>query len=144
MKLYFDPKKCGECQICEIVCALNHTGTCNPCQSRVRIGYKGDHLPKLLVCRQCKKAPCSAACPENAVVRDENLGFIVIDKQRCLRHTQKDNHCQECIAACAFDQLKIDPITEEIINCDLCKGNMLCAEFCPTGAIQIKQNSSKQ
>lgn len=138
MKLHFSPEKCGECQICEIVCALNHTGACSPHQSRVRIGYKGDHHPKLIACRQCRKAPCVAACPEDAVLRDADVGFIIVDKQRCLRHTHKDTSCQDCIDACAFGQLKIDPNTEEIINCDLCKGKVLCAEFCPTGAIQTK------
>ena len=130
--LKFDPINCVGCRVCEIICSMRHTGTCNPARARLKIEGEEDTLiSSVRVCRRCKKAPCIAACPEFALGKDPETGVIILNQELCIG-------CGECVEACPFGAMFLDPLTEMPISCDLCGGDPGCVKFCSTSAIQLK------
>jgi Fe-S-cluster-containing hydrogenase component 2 len=129
-KLIFDPDECTGCLSCVTYCSLRHAGMVSPASARLRLeldSFGGQNAARL--CRQCKKAPCAARCPEEAIRFEAGGGYWRIDYDRC-------TGCRECIAACPFDALFWDPNTQRVIKCETCGGAPLCVEVCPTGALR--------
>lgn len=134
--LTFDSQKCVGCNVCAIACSLRHTGTCNPARARLRVDTDEDiGLTFMRVCHRCKKPPCKDACPEEALSKDPDTGVMVLDEERCIG-------CGECIAACPFGAMFLDPATEFPIVCDLCRGDPACYKFCSIKAISYKPSDS--
>jgi carbon-monoxide dehydrogenase iron sulfur subunit len=129
--LIFSPDQCTGCGLCELICSLGHTETCNPARSRIRIvrmEQKGVNIQTF--CQQCEDAACIAACPVSAIAHQESTGAIEIDHELCIL-------CDECIAACPFKAIYRDGIDEKIIACDLCGGDPRCVKYCETKAIEF-------
>jgi Fe-S-cluster-containing hydrogenase component 2 len=104
--------------------------------SRVRIELRPfDETNKIVICRQCAKAPCVTACPEAAISLRED-GAWVIDYGRC-------NNCMKCIDACPFDAIFWNPLADQVIKCELCDGEPQCVLACATGAV-IAQTTVKE
>jgi len=123
-------KLCNGCMSCQAYCSTNKEGVSAAALSRVRIHldpFGGSQ--KITVCRQCRKAPCAQACPEKAIVRSAQGDYWEIDCDRC-------TGCRQCMEACPFDAIFLDPAGERILRCDTCQGTPLCAEMCPTGALE--------
>lgn len=77
--------------------------------TRVRVElhpFAGTH--KIIICRQCAKAPCKDACPEAAITLRED-GAWIIDYERC-------NACLKCIDACPFEAIFLIRSLEELLN----------------------------
>ena len=83
-------------------------------------------------CRQCKKAPCAAACPEEAIHFDERLRAWFVDESLC-------TGCGQCIEACPFNAMHLDPTAGVAAKCDLCLGATHCVEVCPADALTVKE-----
>lgn len=121
--LWVDPELCVGCQMCELMCSLQKTGSFNPYQARIKVTKrpeKGLNLP--IICRHCRKAKCQSACPEGALERDIRTGAVVLNEAKCIG-------CQACVAACPFGAIQIGP-QGEILKCDLCGGEPTCVQFC--------------
>ena len=87
------------------------------------------------VCKHCVQAGCLEVCPTGAIVRTE-FDTVVIQADVC-------NGCRNCIAACPFDVIDINPVTNTAQKCTLCYDRMkvgmtpACAQACPTASIQF-------
>jgi formate dehydrogenase iron-sulfur subunit len=87
------------------------------------------------VCKHCVQAPCLEVCPTGAIVRTE-FDTVVIQADAC-------NGCRNCIAACPFDVIDINPVNNVAQKCTLCYDRMkvgmtpACAQACPTQSIQF-------
>jgi formate dehydrogenase iron-sulfur subunit len=87
------------------------------------------------VCKHCKHASCMEVCPTGAIIRTE-FDTVVIQEDVC-------NGCRDCIAACPYDVIEIDPERDVARKCTLCydrlQGGMepACAKACPTDSIQF-------
>jgi formate dehydrogenase iron-sulfur subunit len=87
------------------------------------------------VCKHCVQAGCLEVCPTGAIVRTE-FDTVVIQENVC-------NGCRDCIAACPFGVIDINPVTNTAQKCTLCYDRMLngltpaCAKACPTASIQF-------
>ena len=87
------------------------------------------------VCKHCVQAGCLEACPTGAIVRTE-FDTVVIQADAC-------NGCRACIAACPFDVIEINKVTNTAQKCTLCYDRMkvgmtpACAQACPTESIQF-------
>ena len=127
--LYLDPQKCTGCLQCEMACALEHTGSFNPAQSRIKIfdfEHEGRKVP--YTCTQCAEAWCLNACPVEAIAVDAATGAKVVIDANCVG-------CKVCTIACPFGTVNYNTATGKVIKCDLCQGDPACAKACPTGAI---------
>ncbi len=86
------------------------------------------------VCKHCVQAGCLEVCPTGAIIRTE-FDTVVIQEDVC-------NGCRNCLAACPFGVIDINPVTRTAQKCTLCYDRMLngltpaCAKACPTSSIQ--------
>jgi len=137
MRLFFDPEQCSGCLSCVTYCSLHNEGLVAPTSARLRVeldlfgGWNAAHF-----CRQCKKAPCAAQCPESAIRFEAAGGYWHIDYDLC-------TGCKQCIDVCPFGAIFWDPCGEKVIKCETCEGAPLCAEVCPVGALTWRNPARK-
>jgi len=130
VSLMFFKKDCMGCHACEIACKQEHKLGVGPRLVRV-IENSPDYYP--IYCHHCAKAPCIAACPVEAISRDER-GIVLIDSEICIG-------CGECMEACPFGAMQYDNVRETAVKCDLCHERLdagdapACSVVCPTGCI---------
>lgn len=128
-RLIVHAKRCQACQACMVVCSLVHEGQSIPSLARIRVAvdpFTGDH--QISYCRQCKRAPCALACPQNAIERDGDGGFWRVAADLC-------DGCGACVAACPFGAIVLHHRGAPALMCDLCGGQPECVASCPSGAL---------
>ncbi len=87
------------------------------------------------VCKHCVQAGCLEVCPTGAIIRTE-FDTVVIQSNVC-------NGCRDCIAACPFGVIEINPASGTAQKCTLCYDRLqhglepACAKACPTASIQF-------
>ncbi len=87
------------------------------------------------VCKHCVQAGCLEVCPTGAIIRTE-FDTVVIQSDAC-------NGCRDCIGACPFGVIDINPVTHTAQKCTLCYDRLqigmqpACAQACPTFSIQF-------
>ncbi|RJQ39765.1 MAG: 4Fe-4S dicluster domain-containing protein [Dehalococcoidia bacterium] len=121
--LKIDLEKCVGCRTCEMVCSAKHAGIINPFQSRIKVIREQEWEGVPMTCAQCEDPQCGAVCPVKAISRDEVLGRVVIDYDRCIG-------CRMCVTACPFGLMNFDSVAKRVTKCDLCDGDPECAKFC--------------
>jgi Fe-S-cluster-containing dehydrogenase component len=86
-------------------------------------------------CNQCDDAPCTHACPTQAMYRRPD-GIVDFDKSICIG-------CKACIAACPYDAIFINPEDHSAEKCNFCAHRLdvglepACVVVCPTEAILV-------
>lgn len=141
---------CIGCKTCEVACVLSHNEELTTLESahfnaRIKITIT-DKVTVPVMCRQCKDAACVAACPNGALVEQDNSVRILQNK--CIG-------CKTCVLACPYGAIEIKmrqvPLTingypfgvkykAEIMKCDLCSSNATgpaCVKACPTKALSL-------
>jgi formate dehydrogenase iron-sulfur subunit len=100
------------------------------------------------VCKHCVQAGCLEVCPTGAIIRTE-FDTVVIQSDVC-------NGCRDCIAACPFGVIEVNPASGTAQKCTLCYDRLqvgmtpACAQACPTASIQfgpiteLKQRADKR
>jgi formate dehydrogenase iron-sulfur subunit len=161
---FTDTSVCIGCKACEIACkewnqlpsdtskgflgdSLDNTGTLdgqnwrhvkfidNVPDETLGVGDGKAFLLMSDVCKHCQHASCMDVCPTGAIVRTE-FDTVFIQHSVC-------NGCRNCIAACPYDVIEIDPELDVARKCTLCydrlQGGMepACAKACPTESIQF-------
>ena len=135
MHLEIHAEECTGCRICENFCSFHHEGAVWPARSRITIVAQSDDGPFIpTICRQCDDAPCAAACPLDAIIRDERTGAWVVDVEECIG-------CGDCVEACPFGGIVFAEEVGLPLKCDLCEGEPECAAMCPSGAITLKRQT---
>jgi formate dehydrogenase iron-sulfur subunit len=87
------------------------------------------------VCKHCVQAGCLEVCPTGAIIRTE-FDTVVIQSNTC-------NGCRDCIAACPFGVIDINPVSHTAQKCTLCYDRLqagmqpACSQACPTKSIQF-------
>jgi carbon-monoxide dehydrogenase iron sulfur subunit len=112
-----------------MACVVRHDGRFGTSTARIRVAKvdaEGTDLPH--VCRLCKRAPCVAACPDDALYRNEELGAVLLRAEAC-------TGCGACVPACPFGMVSLHPETGLALICDLCGGDPACVKRCATDAI---------
>ncbi|WP_454054612.1 4Fe-4S dicluster domain-containing protein [Clostridium sp. Marseille-Q7071] len=142
-RIMIDKDKCMACLGCVLGCMAEHNesgksiydldleDTSN--ESRNHIELNENLSPAPIICRHCSEPECVFTCMSGAMTKDENLGIVNYDKNRCAS-------CFMCIMSCPYGVLKPDKNTKKIIvKCDMCKdrGTPRCVESCPTEAIYL-------
>src|SRR6202167_1049372 len=87
------------------------------------------------VCKHCVHAGCLEVCPTGAIIRTE-FDTVVIQSNAC-------NGCRDCIGACPFGVIDINPVSNTAQKCTLCYDRLqgglepACSKACPTKSIQF-------
>jgi Fe-S-cluster-containing dehydrogenase component len=137
ISLVFRKQDCMGCHACEVACKQEHALTVGPCLVRV-LEKSPDFIP--IYCHHCAKAPCRAACPVEAISRNEQ-GIVLIDADLCIG-------CKECLQACPFGAMQFEDRGEVAVKCDLCLHRLAenkmpaCISVCPTGCIYLGDKKS--
>ncbi|ADL12505.1 4Fe-4S dicluster domain-containing protein [Acetohalobium arabaticum] len=134
--LMIDPDKCSSCKNCELICSFYHEQEFNPAKSRVQaLTWERIGVGIPMMCMHCEDAACMEVCPVDAIYRDVETGAVLVDHDRCFG-------CKLCVSACPFGNVTYNLETKQVIKCDLCGGEPQCVEFCPSNAIEYKEDSS--
>jgi len=129
--LKIDHERCTGCRLCELVCAVRHSGMSNPSRSRIRVmKWEADGIYVPVSCQQCQDAPCAAACPRKALTRDEARGVVTLDYDLCIG-------CRTCVSVCPFGAMHFDVLDQKVVKCDLCDGDPQCVRFCEVQAVSF-------
>ncbi len=124
-RLIVTPSRCIGCRSCELSCSFAHfKKPGEPGISRIRTYTYSDDFSLVSVCQQCDDAACVRVCPTDALSMND-AGVVEVNMDKCI-------HCRMCAVACPFGNIVIEEGTLEIIKCDLCGGDPVCAKFCPT------------
>jgi Fe-S-cluster-containing hydrogenase component 2 len=122
-----DVSKCRGCEMCALECALAHVGAPIPARARISVFQDlGVSTPR--ICVQCESPACVEACVQDALYLDEDKGIYRVDEEKCVG-------CGACATACSFGAIRMDPVTEKPLICDLCGGHPRCVEVCPFDAL---------
>ena len=85
-----------------------------------------------MVCLQCDTPLCKEACP-NGAIRENSNGILYVESSVCIG-------CMNCVTACLYGGIALDPVTRKAIKCDHCDGDPACLKACEYGAISyVKQ-----
>ena len=122
-----DKKLCTHCRLCMQACSWAHERPYqSPAYARIRVEDDWPGVAAIHVCMACPKKSCINACPDGALSWD---GFVRVDRMRC-------TGCMECVNACAFGGVMIDPRDGKPMVCDTCDGEFNCVAQCPTKALR--------
>ncbi len=129
--LKVDYDKCTGCRLCELVCSVKHDHVSNPARSRIRIikwEAEGIYVP--VTCQQCEDAPCVIGCPAKALARNQDMGRVEVDYDKCIG-------CRTCVSVCPFGAVHFVTSDRKVIKCDLCDGEPQCVRFCDVKAVNF-------
>lgn len=129
-RLLVNHQVCTGCRSCELACSLQHEHAFVPELARLQVEkdeINGTDHP--LACQQCGNAPCVTACPVSALGRDPKTKALTLDREAC-------QSCGSCVAACHFRALRLHPVDQVPLVCDLCGGNPRCVTSCAVGALR--------
>jgi anaerobic carbon-monoxide dehydrogenase iron sulfur subunit len=125
-----DATRCTGCRTCEMVCSVKKMGMVNPSRARVHVVRFEEYVLEMpILCQQCESAPCMNSCPVKAIERDEHLGILKTNYDRCIG-------CRTCMMVCPFGATGYDPVARKVYKCDQCDGDPTCVSFCETKALQ--------
>jgi len=80
VSLMFDDYDCMGCHACEVACKQEHGLGIGPRVVRV---LERSPFFKPLFCHHCGDAPCSKACPEDAITKDTETGVVLLEREKC-------------------------------------------------------------
>jgi anaerobic carbon-monoxide dehydrogenase iron sulfur subunit len=130
MHLCATDERCTGCRVCQVFCSFYHERAVQP--SRARLWIRAASEPgrfKVTICRQCDSPECVAACPAEALGRDNGSGLVRLDTSLCVG-------CEACVSACPYGAMGFDAQKNVAFKCDRCDGAPECAALCPTAAVQ--------
>lgn len=130
------PDLCSGCRACQVACVARHDGRFGTATARIRVTKNEPlGLDQPHVCRLCRRPPCVAACPTQALHTDEATGPVLLMPSAC-------NGCSACVEECPFEMVSLHPETGLALICDLCGGDPACVKRCATKAISYGDQES--
>ena len=128
--LVYRPELCTGCTYCMTAFSYFHFGIASYEKSFIKILEDPDKPLSFIgaYCAHCETAACVAACPTEAMHKNEKTGIVRVNAMLCIM-------CQNCSAACPISHPYYEEDNHQAVKCDQCDGNPLCVQQCPTGAI---------
>ena len=125
-----DPALCTGCRQCMTACSFKKYNTYNYNLSLCKVledprgGFVRVH------CHHCRDPMCKAACPADAIRKDEATGIVTIDPMLCVG-------CKSCTYACPISIPQMGRGLKVMVKCDLCNGDPECIKVCSAKAIKL-------
>jgi carbon-monoxide dehydrogenase iron sulfur subunit len=131
--LYFDPELCTGCTYCMLACSFEHFKILDYNLSNLWINPDPDKPFYYIAahCSHCEDPICMAACPADAITKDEETGIVNINQNACIG-------CRSCNVMCPISIPWRNDERKVSFKCDFCDGDPKCVKFCPTGAMSLK------
>jgi formate dehydrogenase beta subunit len=152
--MLYDTTLCIGCKACVVACAeandlprdVSRDGLhqapedLNAFTKNIIKLYKPDeHGPDSFVkqqCMHCLEPACVAACPFQALSKNDENGVVAWEPSRCIG-------CRYCEVACAYHVPKFewDAFNPKIVKCEFCRPRLAkgyepaCTSVCPTQAV---------
>lgn len=147
MGFYFDQTRCTGCYTCAVACKDWHNIPAGPInRMRIKEIEKGKY-PNLflaylaLACNHCADPPCVKACPVNAIIKREEDGIVIVNREMCLGKVECGAKCQK---VCPWDAPQFGPEeNDKMDKCDLCLDRIeqgqqtICVNACPMYALDV-------
>ena len=149
LSIMVDLDRCVGCKTCVVACR-NHHGlldheTAMPgemahyvwVESKLTGTYpelKEDY--RVMMCQQCKNAPCIKACESGAIRKDPETGIVLIDKDKC-------QGSGKCVEKCTYKVIQFDEEKRYSHKCTMCFDRVthgldpVCVETCLTDALRF-------
>ncbi len=135
-----DHTRCIGCHACTTACKSENEVPLGVTRTYVKYADVGTfpatrRAYQVTRCNQCEDAPCTTACPTQAMFRRPD-GIVDFDKSICIG-------CKACIAACPYDAIFINPDDHSAEKCNFCAHRIdmglepACVTVCPTEAIIV-------
>lgn len=136
---YYDADNCIGCHSCQVACKDTNRLMVGENFRTVKTyctgsGYTPGMYHISMACNHCAQPNCIPACPEGALVRNEE-GLVVVDEQAC-------TGCGDCLDACPYHAITM--MAEGIVGkCDGCidlraQGEQpACVATCPQRVLEL-------
>lgn len=134
-RIVLDLDLCCGCRSCEAACKSAFKG-----ESRIRHGKILDIANLALACKHCPQSLCQAACPVEAIKRDEKTGLVTRSSFICIG-------CKSCVFACPFGVIDAPLVRHISQKCNLCEDREdgpRCVAACSSGALQFLSDEEIQ
>lgn len=89
-----------------------------------------------IACNHCDSPICMAKCPQGAISKDEETGFVTSDREKCIG-------CGTCMQACPYGAPRVDEEAQKSVKCHGCADRVaagmkpVCVEACPARALDF-------
>ncbi len=138
---YVNIDRCLGCYTCQIACKDYFDLDVGEFVRRVTRYEVGDYpAPRVfsvsLACGHCERPACLAACPEKALIKDEDTGLVLHDQERCVG-------CCKCKEACPYGAPTYIRASGKMRKCDGCIDRRdngkppLCVTACRARALEF-------
>jgi carbon-monoxide dehydrogenase iron sulfur subunit len=127
-RIVLDLDLCCGCRSCEAACRVAFKG-----EARIRHGNIINEAYLPLACRHCEEPLCAAACPVDAIKKDEETGLVTRSAFICIG-------CQSCAFACPFGVIDAPLVRHISQKCNFCEDREQgprCVAACSSGALQL-------
>lgn len=136
--LLFKPERCTGCRYCEVGCAFYHHEVIDTNKSNIRIVLKKEEFEfEAINCQQCREPLCKNSCPEDAIMKKSDAGWIKVDQMKC-------TGCGACIIACPLSCPWLEEDHQIAQICDFCDGDPVCVDYCSPGALSVKSRGEAE
>jgi len=131
-RVYLNLDLCCGCRSCAAACAYGHH-----IQSLLGHSKMGMEAELPLHCLQCEQPACEAACPNEAMKKQED-GTVLRSYFKCVG-------CSSCALACPFGVIQPDLTKHIVPKCDLCIDRLVegenprCVQSCTSGALSFEE-----
>jgi Fe-S-cluster-containing dehydrogenase component len=61
-----------------------------------------------------------------------DAGVVKVLSEECIG-------CGACVAACPYDGIWLDPLSQTAVKCDTCAGRFECVAVCFAGALSVEE-----
>lgn len=135
-----DLERCIGCHACSVACKVENEIELGVFRTKVYY-YDSGVFPALrraflpTLCMHCEDAPCVQACPTDSIKRADN-GIVGINVNSC-------NSSGNCVRACPYGAIHIDPVYNVADKCDFCAHRLeagmqpACVEACPADVFKF-------
>ena len=125
---YFDGTRCTGCKTCVYACKDKYDLDLGMAYRKVREYGGGEtaknddgsftttcfDYPVSVSCNHCDEPACFSKCPQGAIVKDPDTGFVEVDDEKCIG-------CGTCVIVCPDEAPKVDEEQKKARKCTACK-----------------------